>query len=303
MRDHRSRAIRAFLYSQRIAPYVFVLPFVLSFLVFFLYPTISTFLMSFQRIQGFGDVKFVGFGNYRRLYEYHFFNAVRTNTIYAVCTIAVLIPLPLLYAVLLNSKSVMGRNAFRVIIFVPALVSVIVAGIAFRLLFGDSSYAFINSVLIGLGVPPQTWTLRYSTGMLVMVALASWRWSGVNMIYFLSGLQSIPLELYESAEIDGAGAIQKLFGITLPLLRPIIIYVLTISIYGGYAMFGESYVFWNETMPGDIGLTIVRYIYQEGFQRNDMGFGSTIGIALLALVFAINLIQLRFFGLFTKDER
>jgi len=303
MKDHNRRGIGSFLYSQKIAPYVFVLPFILSFLIFFLYPTISTVIMSFQRILGFDDVKFIGFDNYRRLYNEHFFNAVRTNTVYALSTIAVLIPLPLLYATLLNSRSVVARNAFRAIIFVPGLVSVIVAGVAFRLLFGDSEYTFINSILIKIGILPLRWTLGYTSGMLIMVTLATWRWSGVNMVYFLSGLQNIPIELYESADIDGAGPLQKFFGITLPLLRPIVIYVLTISIYGGYAMFGESYVFWNETMPGDIGLTIVRYIYQEAFQRNDMGFGSAIGITLLALVFAINLTQLNFFGLFRREER
>jgi arabinosaccharide transport system permease protein len=295
------RSLRALLYSSRIAPYVFVLPFVLSFLVFFLYPTISTFQMSFQRILGIHDVTYIGMDNYRRLANAHFFNAVLTNTLYTLFTISLLIPLPLFYAVLLNSRMLPGRNAFRSMIFLPSLVSVIVAGVAFRLLFGDSEYTFANMLLIRLGLPPQRWPLTYTTGMFIMVALATWRWSGVNMVYFLSGLQSIPQELYESAEIDGANALQKFRSITLPLLRPIIVYLLTISIYAGYAMFGESYVFWNESLPGDIGLTMVRYIYQEAFQRNDMGFGSAIGITLLALVFTVNLIQLRFFGLFRRE--
>jgi arabinosaccharide transport system permease protein len=119
--------------------------------------------------------------------------------------------------------------------------------------------------------------------MFIMVFLAYWRWAGVNMVYFLSGLQNIPTELYESADMDGANKFQQFFKITLPLLKPIIIYVLTISIYGGFAMFGESYVYWNENMPGDIGLTIVRYLYQQAFQRNDLGLGSAIGITLLLL--------------------
>jgi len=138
--------------------------------------------------------------------------------------------------------------------------------------------------------------------MFIMVSLACWRWSGVNIVYFLSGLQNIPKELYESADIDGANSLDKFFYITLPLLKPIIIYVLTISIYGGFAMFGESYVYWNENMPGDIGLTIVRYIYQEAIQRNDLGYGSSIGIVLLAIVFGINILQLKFFGIFRREQ-
>jgi len=284
------------------APYVFVLPFILSFLIFFLYPTISTVVMSFQEVLGLHQNKFIGFKNYSRLLDVHFYSAITTNTLYAVCTIAVLIPVPMLLAVVLNSEKMPFRNVFRSMFFLPALTSVIVAGVAFRLLFGDSEFAFVNSLLMKLGVPPVKWMLSYWPGMFIMVFLASWRWAGVNMVYFLSGLQNIPVELYEAADIDGANVFQKFFKITLPMLKPIAIYVLTISIYGGYAMFGESYVYWNENMPGDIGMTIVRYIYQQAFQRNDMGFGSAIGISLLAIVLTINLLQLKFFGLFRKED-
>ena len=302
MKKAASDAYHGVLYSQKIAPYVFVLPFVLSFLVFFLYPTVSTIIMSFQEVLGLNQNEFIGFKNYRRLLDIHFYNAIATNTLYAFCTIAVLIPVPLLFAVILNSDKMPFRNVFRSVFFLPALTSVIVAGVAFRLLFGDSEFSFVNSLLIRIGIPPVKWMLNYWSGMFIMVFLASWRWAGVNMVYFLSGLQNIPVELYESADIDGANVFQKFFGITLPMLKPIVIYVLTISIYGGYAMFGESYVYWNENMPGDIGLTIVRYIYQQAFQRNDMGFGSAIGISLLAIVLTINLLQLKSFGLFRKGD-
>jgi len=144
--------------------------------------------------------------------------------------------------------------------------------------------------------------MNYWTGMMLMVMVHLWRTAGVNMVYYLAGLQSLPEELYESAEIDGAGGIQKFFYITLPLLKPILIYTLTVSIFEGYRMFGESYVFWNESMPNDIGLTIVRYIYQQAFQRNDLGFGSAIGIVLLLIVLAINMVQLKYFGLFRKER-
>jgi arabinosaccharide transport system permease protein len=302
MKKAASESIRGVLYSQKIAPYVFVLPFLVSFLVFFLYPTVSTVVMSFQEVLGPGQNKFIGLKNYRRLLDYHFYNAIATNTLYAFGTIAVLIPLPLFFAVVLNSPKMPFRNMFRSVLFLPALTSVIVADVAFRLLFGDSEFAFVNSLLMKLGVPPVKWMLGYWPGMFIMVFLASWRWAGVNMVYFLSGLQNIPSELYESADIDGANVFQKFTKITLPMLKPIVVYVLTISIYGGYAMFGESYVYWNENMPGDIGLTIVRYIYMQAFQRNDMGFGSAIGISLLVIVLTINLLQLKSFGLFRKED-
>ncbi len=295
------RRFSALFYSVKIAPYVFVLPFIITFLVFFLYPTLNTLFMSFHRIVGVGEWEFVGLENYRRLQNRHFFNALRTSSWYTFFTIAFLIPLPLLIAVLLNSKLLPARNVFRSILFIPSLVSVIVAGVAFRLLFGNTAAGFVNSVLIQMGREPVRWMLAEIPGMFIMVVLGTWRWAGVNMIYFLSGLQAIPRELYESADIDGASSLRKLTGITIPLLKPISIYVLTISIYGGFSMFTESFVYWNASMPADLGLTMVRYIYQQGLLRNDFGMGSAIGLALLAIVFVINIIQLTFFGLFRKE--
>lgn len=288
-------------YSVKIAPYVFVLPFIATFLVFFLYPTLNTLFMSFHSIVGVGEWEFVGLENYQRLQNRHFFNALRTSSWFTFYTVVLLIPIPLLVAVLLNSSLLPGRNVFRSILFVPSLVSVIVAGVAFRLLFGNTAAGFVNSVLIQMGRAPVRWMLSEPTGMFIMVVLGTWRWAGVNMIYFLSGLQAIPRELYESADIDGASSLRKLTAITIPLLKPISIYVLTISIYGGFSMFTESFVYWNESMPADLGLTMVRYIYQQGLLRNDFGMGSAIGLALLAIVFVVNIIQLAFFGLFRKD--
>ncbi|WP_319559122.1 sugar ABC transporter permease [Marispirochaeta sp.] len=288
-------------YSTRLAPYVFVLPFLIVFFVFFLYPTISSIIMSLHDVKGFGNWEFIGLKNYERLNNIHFFNALRTSSIYTLLTITILIPVPMIIAIFLNSKIMLARNFFRSVVFLPALISVVVAGIAFRLLFGNTEVAFVNGILARFGYEPVRWMLNQSTGMFLMVLLGTWRWAGVNMIYFMSGLQAIPIELYESASIDGAGVFRKFFGITLPLLKPIAIYVLTISIYGGYAMFTESYVFWNQSMPGDIGMTIVRYMYQEGLLRNRLGVGSAVGVTLLGIVFVINIFQLRLFGMFRKE--
>jgi arabinosaccharide transport system permease protein len=295
-------SLKKMFYSEKLAPYIFVSPFVLSFLIFFLYPTISTIVMSFQEVLGLNATRFIGLNNYNRLINEHLCNAIRTNTIYTVLTLLILIPLPLLYAVLLNSKPMRLKNFFRSALFVPALTSVIVAGVSFRLLFGELDTGFINTILLKMGLPSFKWAMGYGTGMLIMVVLTGWRVAGINMVYYLSGLQNIPEELYESADIDGAGAWTKFRLITLPLMKPIIIYTLTIGIFDGYRMFGESYVFWPEGMPGDIGLTIVRYIYQQAFQRNDLGLGSAIGITLLLIVLCINLIQLKSFGLFKKES-
>jgi arabinosaccharide transport system permease protein len=291
-----------FFYSQKIAPYVFVLPFILSFLLFFLGPTLQTIYMSFHKIAGLDSMTFIGIRNYQRLNNVHFFNALRNNTVYMVLCVGTMIPISIVLAVLLNTKFIYGRNVFRAVLFIPSLASVIVAGVAFRLVFGSLPMALANWLIGLLGIPPVNWNMNAWSGMTIMVVLALWRMTGIYMIYFLSALQMIPPELYESADIDGAGTTGKFFRITLPLIKPTSIYVLTLVIFEGYRMFSESYVYWNENYPGDIGLTITRYIYQEAFRQNDMGFGSAIGITMLLIVLALNLVQLKSFGLFKKDD-
>lgn len=217
-------------------------------------------------------------------------------------TILVLVPLPMILSVLLNRKKTIGSNFFRSAFFIPALTSVIVAGLFFRLAFGEQDTTLVNMVLGVFGVPKRTWLQQGNTAMIVMVILCTWRWLGVNIIYFLSGLQSIPIEQYESASIDGANEWQKFLRITVPGLKPVIVYVVTISVYGGYAMFSESYILFGPRSPGDIGLTLVSLIYQLGFFENNLGAGSAVGITLLCIVMLLNMIQLTLTGFFKKES-
>lgn len=298
----KRKGFRSFLYSQSAAPYVFTLPFMLVFVIFFIYPLISTVIMSFQSVLP-GQVQFIGFENFNRLFNADFYQAVKNSMIYTVLTLIVLIPLPMMLAVFLDSKIMRGKNIFRSVFFIPALTSVVVAGTIFRLIFGEVAGALMNTIVGIFGHAPVKWLRIQGTAYMAMVVLATWRWTGVNILYFLSGLQSIPVELYESASIDGASPIQKFRHITMPMLKPTIIYVLTISIYGGFAMFTESYMlFSGNRSPGGIGLTIVGYLYRQGWEQNNLGFGSAIGLSLLVLVMIINIIQLRFFGLFRKED-
>ena len=123
------------------------------------------------------------------------------------------------------------------------------------------------------------------------------------MMYYLSGLQQIPEELYESASIDGASALQKFRHITLPLLKPTTVYVLTISIFAVLAMFTESYILFNgNTSPNNVGTTIVGYLYRMGWEQNNIGLASAIGCFLLVMVLIINLIQLGINGTFRKED-
>ncbi len=292
--------------SARFAPYLFVLPFVLSFLLFYFYPLVSTVLMSFQEIIP-GRSHFVGLMNYERLLNPAMYTAIWNSFRYTVFTILILIPVPILLAVMLNNPGNPANVLFRGALFIPTLVSVVVAGTIIRLLFAGSPSAIVNSVLIPFGLKPLDWLLGNSrSAMILLVGMATWRWTGVNIIYFISGLQNISQELYEAANMDGASAWYRLFRITIPLLKPTIIFVTTISVFGGFAMFEESYILWSGNSgggsPNNVGLTMVGYIYLKGFQGGAMGLGSAIGLILLLIVLVVSILQLNLFGFFRKED-
>ncbi|MDR2904292.1 MAG: sugar ABC transporter permease [Clostridiales bacterium] len=298
-----SQWVKSLPYSKKLAPYVFVSPFVIVFLLFFVYPVISTVIMSFQEVYP-GQVTFVGLENFKNLINRDFARAIINSVIYTAITVAVLLPVPMLLAVFLNSKKMVAKIFFRSVFFLPALVSIVVGGFTFRLIFGEMPSALLNSVLGNLGIESVKWLggpAQWTTFFALLV-LCCWRWMGVNIMYYLSGLQSIPDELYESASIDGASAWQKFKHISVPLLKPTMIYVLTISIYGGMAMFLESYMlFTNNRSPGGAGLTIVGYLYRLGWEQYHIGFGSAVGLTLLVATLSINLIQLTLSGFFKKE--
>lgn len=297
-----SSPLKSIWYNKKVAPYIFVLPFIVSFLLFFAYPIYSTIVMSFQEVLP-GATKFIGTANYENLFNATFMKAMMNSSIYTVLTIAVLIPLPLVLAVLLNARVMVLKNLLRATLFIPALVSVVVAGTIFRLIFGELDGSLLNTIVQFLGYESRSWLGKPSTAMMSLVVLALWRWMGVNLVYFLAGLQNIPSELYESADIDGANKYDKFFKITLPLLKPITIYVFTISIYGGLSMFVESYMMWaGNRSPNDMGLTIVGYLYRTGIEQNALGFGSAVGMTLLVITFTITVIQLNFFGMFRRED-
>ncbi|MDC3416874.1 carbohydrate ABC transporter permease [Aquibacillus salsiterrae] len=293
--------VAKFLNSKKVVPYVFVSPFLLSFLIFTLYPAIKGIIMSFQSVLP-GQVEFIGIRNYERIFNPTFYKALGNTTVYVVLTVTILTILPILFSILLDSKLVKGKTVYRAALFMPALASTIVAGMVFRLLFGETDTAAANQIVGWFGVDPIQWKYNAWSGMFLMVILASWKWMGVNILYFLAGLQNIPNELYEAADIDGASRIQKLWYVTLPFLKPVTIFVVTISIINGFRMFEESFVFWSAGSPGNIGLTVVGYIYQQGIQQNDMGFGAAIGVILMIIIFVISLIQLFLTGAFKRGD-
>ncbi|OIJ24225.1 carbohydrate ABC transporter permease [Nocardioides luteus] len=297
--------LRRLLYSQRAAPYLFIAPFVITLLAFWMLPLARTFMLSTQEVV-FGQAAFVGLDNYQRLWEDRlFWKAMFNSARYMVLTIALLIPIPLVLAALINSKigSDRVKAVFKASMFVPALTSVVVAGIIFRLMFAETGTGLMNQIVGLVGLDPVRWLRIDTGGLIALLALAMWRWTGVNILYFLAGMQAIPEEYYEAATIDGAGRLQQFFHITLPNLKPTIVYVTTISVYGGLAMFLESFMLYRgNASPNDQGLTVIGYLYRRGIEQNDLGFASAVGVVLLVVIMAINLTFLTLSGTFKKES-
>lgn len=291
------------LYSQKVAPYVFVVPFILSFAIFWIYPLFSSISMSFYDI---GAIKkeFVGLANYTKLLKDNvFLIAIKNSVVYMFWTLVLLIPFPMIFAVLMDSNFVKAKGVWKAILYIPALTSVVISGTLFRLMFTEYSTGQMNQITQALGLGTFKWLKMGWSGMAALVIVACWRWTGVNMLYFLSGLKAIDTSLYEAADIDGASAINKFRYVTLPLLKPTTIYVLTISVYAGLSMFLESYMLWaGNNSPNNIGLTIVGYLYKRGIEKNDMGYACAVGVVLLVIAMAINVAQLVMNGTFKEGE-
>lgn len=294
---------KKFFYSQKAAPYVFVLPFIVSFAFFWIYPLFSTITMSFQDIKPTG-AEWVGLKNFSKLLKDTVFHTAILNSFeYMALTLVLLIPFPMLFAVLMDSRLVKAKGFWKACLYVPALTSVVISGTLFRLMFSEYPTGQMNMITAALGLGTFKWLKMKATGLTALLIVCCWRWTGVNMLYFISGLKAIDTSLYESAEIDGASAWQKFRYVTIPLLKPTTIYVLTISVYAGLAMFMESYMLWaGPDSPNNIGLTIVGYLYKRGITKNQLGYGSAVGIVLLVIALFINIVQLVLNGTFKKEE-
>lgn len=298
--------MKKLLYSQKAAPYLFILPFVLTFAIFWAFPLGRSVMMSTQDILP-GQVENVGLENYERLLNDRLFWLAMKNSLrYTVLTLLLLVPIPLFLAILVNSKigSQKVKSFFKSAMFVPALTSVVVAGIVFRLLFSESDTALMNQIIGVFGFEPVKWLKDDTTGLIVLLVVALWRWTGVNMMYFLAGLQSIATEFYEAADLDGASKWQQFRYVTLPNIKPTMTYVITISVFGGMSMFLESFmIYGGNNSPQNIGLTIVGYLYRQGIEKNDLGYASAVGVVLLVVILVINLTQLALSGTFKKEAR
>ena len=299
--DAKGRVKTPFFHRPYVVAAVFLLPFLIVFGVFRIWAVANAVVMSFQEMEGIGAAEWAGFDNYVRLLsDSTFFTALRNTAFYTIGTLLILIPLPLVLAAVLRSPLVARASAFRSTIFLPVLTSLVVVGVVFSLLLATNG--LLNSFLGLFGVPSLRWLEARNLAVPAMILMAVWRWTGINVIYFTTGLANIPRDMYESASVDGAGAIRKFWSISVPLSKPIILFVTVLTIFGGMQLFVEPFILWGTGGgPGQGGLSVVVYLYRTAFTSFQLGYASAIGVVLALIIVTLSLVALKVFGFFKRD--
>lgn len=271
------------------AVYLFISPFYILFAIFGLFPIIFSFYLAFNKWDGIGKIQFTGLNQFRYLItDSQFWKAIgNTLQIWVYSTIPMLI-MALLIAFLLNAAFLKYRTFYRIAYFLPNVTSIVAVAIVFATLFGNK-YGFFNYILSLLGSNTIQW-LNSSFWLKIAIAfMVVWRWTGYNAIIYLAGLQSIPTVLYEAARIDGASTWKIFTKITVPLVRPIILFTVITSTIGGMQIFTESQVLTGNTGgPGGAGMTIVLYLYQLAFVKYLFGYASTVAWGLFVIIAAFS---------------
>lgn len=288
-------------HQRKLAPYLFVAPFFVLFAIFLAYPVVYSFVLSFYDARGLGARTFIGLENYKELFiDPRFRQAVFNTTYYAAGSVFILSPLALLLALALNTKWLKLKGLFRIAFFVPVITSEVVIAVMFTLVF-DQDYGLLNAMFRSVGLSPIPWLRSPAWAMPSIILLGIWIWLGLNALYFLAGLQNIDQEYYEAAAIDGANRYQLFRYITVPLLKPVILFVVIQAIVGSYQLFTQPWVLTGGG-PQDATLTVTMYLYLQAFRFFNMGYASAIGYALVVIILTLSLIQLVGFGAFRRED-
>ncbi|MBT2599733.1 sugar ABC transporter permease [Oceanobacillus sp. ISL-74] len=276
------------------APLVLLAPAVLFFSLFIAYPIVSSLLLSFQKSEA-GQSSFVGFDNYLRLFQDPlFYEAMKNTLIIGVIQTPSVIILGLLTATLLNSGLIKLENFFRLTYFTPAVTSLVGASVIFLLLLNQDN-GLINFLLGLVGIDSIGWLNTPFWAKVSIILQGTWRWAGYNMVIILAGLQSISKDLYEAASIDGATKIRQFFSITIPQLRPVLLFCLIMSTIGSFQLFDEPYILTNGG-PVNATTTITMYLYENGFQFFDFEYASAIAYVLVGFIAILTYLQFKLGG-------
>lgn len=276
--------------------YAFVAPMLLGIAVFFVYPMLASFDLSFRNANGAADSA-RNLNNYAWIIrDPNFWSAV-FNTIYmAFLSVVTGLVFPFVLASLINSVR-WGKGLFKSVFFLPNIVSVVGTAILFTYIFYPTEQGLMNSIIGWIGFDEIGWFSdpRYSKYSIVLMGL--WGSLGYNTIIFLAGLQSVPRDLYEAAEVDGANPVQKWWYITIPYLRAIFVFIIVIGTIGSMKRFGDVWMIGgNAGNPNGSLLTIVLYIYRNAFEAYQIGIGSAAAFLLFVIIMIFSLLNLKIFG-------
>lgn len=296
------RDVSASLYSMKIQrstiAYGFLTPWVVKLIVFWLYPLIYALYMSFTRYRALGNTsEFIGLDNYTSISIDPLFWKALTNTlIYAFGAVPLATISAILLAVLLHSKLARFPSFYRAGLFLPSVTSIIVITLIFTNLYAKDGYINALAGMIGLPQSEKGFLLETSTALFSVMLMDIWLSTGYYMMLFLAGLQSIPKDIYESAQLQGAGAFQVLRRITLPLLKPTILFVMVIATIKSLQIFVEMYTM-TKGGPLNSTLTVVYLIFSNAFEKTDsMGYGAALAYVLFAIIAILSFLQMKVLG-------
>ncbi len=292
----KTKRIRGVTVIQNRSGWLFIGLAVILVACFTLYPVVSSFLMSFQTGKG-AVYTFNGLGNFKRLLtDTVFLQALKNTFIYFLFQVPIMTILALLIANILNSPKLKFRGLFRTAIFLPCVTSLVAYSVLFKSMF--SINGLVNRILMSLHIigDPIPWlTNAFWAKVLIIIAL-TWRWTGYNVIFYLSALQQIDPSMYEAAELDGANKTQQFFHIVIPMLMPVILFTSVLSTNGTLQLFDESY---NITVggPGNATLSLSHYIYNILFKFTpNFGYASTVSYVIVFFVAILAFLQFRVAG-------
>ncbi|MBE0690848.1 MAG: sugar ABC transporter permease [Anaerolineae bacterium] len=284
---------------RKLNAYLFIIPAYIFFIVFIAIPFFRAIGISTTEWAGYDTPRFIGLRNFENLLtnDRVFWIALRQTFVFTIATTILQTIIPLLIAILINNKW-RGSTVFRTILFVPVIISFVVSGLLWKMIY-DANFGVLNSILTAIGLSQFTtaWLAKPETAMGAIIFVSLWQSLGFYMLIFFAGLQSIPLELYESASLDGANARQKIRHITVPMLWPVTTVVIVINIIGGIKVFDIIYVM-TTGGPNHATEVLGTYLYITAFGATgggapSMGYAAAIGVVILILAMTGTIIQFR----------
>jgi multiple sugar transport system permease protein len=283
--------------TRRLAGYLFASPWILTFLIFWLFPLIYSLYLGFTDYRLLKPTyNWVGFQNFIALMsDQNFMTALKNTFIFVIGTIPLTTIISLAMALLIN-KNFPGRTIFRSAFFIPSITSMVVIALIFTNLYSRGGYIYLLAEMVGLTPPPNGFLLSSTTALSAIMAMDVWMSVGYYMLLFLAGLKSIPVELYEAADVAGAGNFRKFFSITLPLLKPGALFIIVINTIKSFQIFVEILVM----TQGKYGTnTAVYFVYENGLSRFEFGYASAAAYILFLVIALFSIIQ---FGLFREHR-